>query len=379
MTTEENTLKGNRTLLNIPVKKFIDDYVYRIDLDADYQREKIWTTKQQELLLDSILRDIDIPKIYIVETKRNKQFDYECIDGKQRMTTLLRFFKPELQEESPLTVRHYEEKYTYKEFKKKYPTDAKKIDDYPLSFTIYNHLDDEYVREIFRRLQLGIRLNSGELLKTRTGTIRDFVYKEIGNNGPFFRNTNLSEKRFSRPYTLTQICINSFAKAKTNGEFVRARLQDIEDFFEENHDLDKNDENLARIRKVLKEMDKAFKKDAVIISSRAIAVTAYLFVEELFMNQQINLVAEFSKFYVKLLNEVKYNMDLLSEYNKPRNSTVMEEFQKYVLQASVEVYSIKRRHSFLKKAFDYYLDPKTKGRIIGSLIIKINLQTKEGK
>ena len=108
MITKDTNLTGNRTLRNIPVKEFIDDYVYRIDLDADYQREKIWTTQQQELLLDSILRDIDIPKIYIVETNKNKQFDYECIDGKQRMSALLRFFKPEPQEESPLMVRHYE-------------------------------------------------------------------------------------------------------------------------------------------------------------------------------------------------------------------------------------------------------------------------------
>lgn len=101
MTTKEATESGNRMLINIPVKEFIDDYVYRIDLDADYQREKIWTTQQQELLLDSILRDIDIPKIYLVEAKGNKQFDYECIDGKQRMTALLRFFKPEPQENPP--------------------------------------------------------------------------------------------------------------------------------------------------------------------------------------------------------------------------------------------------------------------------------------
>ena len=365
MTTKETNLKGNRTLLNIPIKKFINDYVYRIDLDADYQREKIWTMKQQEMLLDSILRDIDIPKIYIVETNGNKQFDYECIDGKQRMTASSRFFKPEPNEESPLMVRHYEKKYSYEEFKRRHPTDAKKIEDYPLSFTIYKPLDYEYVTEIFRRLQLGIRLNSGELLKTRTGTIRDFVYKDIGKGGPFFRNTNLSEKRFSREFTLAQICVNSFANAKPEGEFVRARLQDIEDFFEENHDLDKKDGNLVRIEKVLKEMDRAFKKDAFIISSRAVAVTAYLFVEELFVNEEINLIADFAKFYVKLLKEIQYNMDLLSKYNKPKNSIVMEGFQKYILQASVEGYSIKRRHNFLKKAFEHYCAPKTKGIIIG--------------
>lgn len=365
MKAKKHELSGNRTLFNVSVKKFIEDYVYRIDLDADYQREKIWSVKQQQLLLDSILREIDIPKIYIVKVKNNKQFDYECIDGKQRMTALLRFFKPEPSAEYSLKVRHYEKEYTYKEFRKAHPSDAKKIEDYELSFSAYEPLDDEYVREIFRRLQLGIRLNSGELLKTRTGTIRDFVYKEIGNNGPFFKITNLSEKRFSRPFTLSQICVNSFAKAKPNSEFVRARLQDIEDFFEENHDLNNDDENLVRIRKVLKGMDKVFKKKGSMISSRAVAVTAYLFVEELSVKGESNLIPLFTNFFFNLLEEVNHNMKLLSKYEKPTNSTVMEEFQKYILQASVEGYSIKRRHEFLKKAFDHYRDPKTKGKIIG--------------
>jgi adenylylsulfate kinase-like enzyme len=187
----------------------------------------------------------------------------------------------------------------------------------------------------------------------------------VGNDGPFFRNTNLSEKRFSRPFTLAQICINSFGKAKPDGEFVRARLQDIEDFFEENHQLERNDENLIRIMKVLKLMDKAFGKDAAFISSRAIAVSGYLFIEELVKEERTNRLRQFSQFYSKLLGEIKHNTGLLSRYEKPSNPSLMEEFQKYILQASVEAYSIKRRHEYLRKAFNYYLDPKTKGKIIG--------------
>ena len=352
------------SLEKIPVRKFIDDYIYRIDVDADYQREKIWSIEQQEKLLDSIINDIDIPKIYLVKVEDNKNFDYECIDGKQRMTTLLRFFKPEPAEKFPVKIRFLQETYTYKELKKGHPTIAKKIDDFDLSFCVYESIDDKHVREIFRRLQLGIRLNSGELLKTRTGTIRDFIYKEIGNDGPFFRNTNLSQKRFSRPFTLSQICINSFARAKS-GEFIRARLQDIQDFFDENHDLNRNNENLVRIREVLNKMDKAFKKDAAMISSRAVAVSAYLFAEELFLNKKTNLITSFSEFYLKLLSEIKNNMGLLRNFERPKNSCVMEEFQKYILQASVEGYSVNRRHDFLKKAFDYYRAPKTRGKIKG--------------
>ena len=154
-------------------------------------------------------------------------------------------------------------------------------------------------------------------------------------------------------YTLAQICLNSFAKAQ-NGEFRRARLQDIEDFFEENHDLPKNDENLIRIKEVLEIMDHNFQETAAYISSRAVAVTAYLFVEDLFKNQKRALIPLFAEFYFTLLKDIEINMRLLSGFEKPLNTSVMEEFQKYVLQASVEAYSIKRRHTFLEKAFDIY-------------------------
>lgn len=348
----------------ISVQEFVEDYVYRIDLDADYQREKIWSRKMQEELLDSIVKNIDIPKIYLARVTDDDNFDYECIDGKQRMTTLLSFFKPETNGEDALTVSIAGEKYTYRRLKKDLPKLAKKVEDFELSFVIYPQLDDEFLREIFRRLQLGVRLNSGELLKTHTGTIRDFIYKEMGNNAPFLRHTSLSEKRFSRQFTLAQICLNSFSRNET-GDFVRARYEDLEEFFKEKYDLARSDNNLVRVRRVLKLMDKKFGKAATSISSRAVAVSAYLFVEGLILRKKSSLITRFVKFFVALLEEVGENLELLAQYKRPRNSTVLEEFQKYVSQASVEPYAIKRRDEFLKKAFGYYLASKTRGEILG--------------
>lgn len=354
-----------RDLKSIPVRQFIDDYVYRIDLDADYQREKIWSREDQEMLIDSIIKNIDIPKLYLASVTDNENFDYECIDGKQRMATLLNFFKPEPPGE-PLTVRVAGERYTYERLRTELPGLAKKIENYELSFVIYPEIEDEkFIREIFRRLQLGVRLNSGELLKTHTGAIRDFVYKEMGSDAPFLRHTNLSQKRFSRQFTLAQICINSFSRSET-GEFVRARYDDLEDFFKEKYDLRVKDGNLVRIRRVLSIMDKRFGKEAQRISSRAVAVSAYLFVEALYLQKKVRLISKFVKFYCKLLDEIKDNLRLLSRFRQPENRRILEEFQKYISQASVEPYAIKRRDLFLKTAFQRYLNPRTKGRIIRS-------------
>jgi hypothetical protein len=351
-----------RELKTIEVRKFIDDYIYRIDLDADYQREKIWSRKNQEDLLDSILKNIDIPKLYLVKTRDAETFDYECIDGKQRMNTLLSFYKPDAKEQSPLTVSVAGERFTYKRLAKEHPTLSKKIDDFELTVVVYALIEDEeFIREIFRRLQLGVRLNSGEMLNSLTGSMRDFVFKEMGKNAPFLRHTNLSEKRYSRQFTLAQICINSFNR-KSEGQFVRARFDDLEDFFMDNYSLDKEDENLVRIRKVLKSLDKGFGTDAHAISSRAIAVTAYLFVEELLLKKKSSQVKPFAHFYVQLLNEIREDLTRLTKYETPKNRPVLENFQKHVTQASVEPSAIRRRHEFVGKAFEHYL--KSQGKIL---------------
>ena len=366
MPTKEKSRRPTRTIESISVKKCVDDYVYRIDLDADYQREKIWSRKNQEDLIDSIVKNIDIPKIYLARTEDDETFDFECIDGKQRMATLLNFFKPEQSTDSPLTVRIAGERYTYKQLRADLPQLADKIDDFELTFVIYPQIDDEeFLREIFRRLQLGVRLNSGEMLKSHTGALRDFVYKEMGKEAPFLRRTKLSEKRFSRQFTLAQLCINSFSR-NDSGDFVRARYDDLEEFFKDKYELDKSDANLNRIRAVLKNMEKYFGDNAERITSRAVAVSAYLFCEELHVLKKTSQIEEFAEFYVRLLDEIKENLGLLSKFKEPKNPVVLEAFQKYVSQASVESYAIKRRHLFLENAFKYFISPKTKGKITGA-------------
>src|SRR5216684_5008221 len=120
MTTAEKSVKADT--FSITIKELVGSFIYTIDLDADYQREKIWSTRDQQLLVDSILKDIDIPKLYLASVEDNKQFDYECIDGKQRMLTLLAFFKPEQDKDrkAALTLPLFNRQYSYQELQGEY-------------------------------------------------------------------------------------------------------------------------------------------------------------------------------------------------------------------------------------------------------------------
>ena len=54
----------------------------------------VWRLEQEQLLIDSVLRKIDIPKIYLREIKQNP-YKYEVVDGQQRIRALLRFMNDE--------------------------------------------------------------------------------------------------------------------------------------------------------------------------------------------------------------------------------------------------------------------------------------------
>lgn len=361
------SLDDKRSALFVRVEDFVNELIYTIDVDADYQREEVWSKNAKEKLIDSIIKGIDIPKLYLFELENGKQnFKYECIDGKQRILALSQFFHPDSNEEEPLKVVIHGKKYTYKKLKRELGADAKRIEDYLLEFIVYKEGDDfsdDFIREIFQRLQLGTRLNSGEILNAHTGIIRDFIFKDKKKKIPFLNKTALSQKRYSKQFTLAQICINSIYRAETNS-FTRARLQDLEEFF--NRDIDNIDNHFKRITKTLEKMDGGFGDRAEEISSRAVAVSAYLFVEELCQNKRSDTLSQFAEFYEKLLKEIKENLALLRKYDPPKNKVIIDEFQRYISQASVEKYSLKNRNEFLKKAFQYYLDLKTKGKIIGS-------------
>jgi hypothetical protein len=60
-----------------------------LDLNPSYQRGNVWSDKESAELIDSVLRGIPLPSIIL--NKRKGQRTLEIVDGKQRLTAILRF------------------------------------------------------------------------------------------------------------------------------------------------------------------------------------------------------------------------------------------------------------------------------------------------
>lgn len=132
----------------------------QLKLNPDFQRRSVWTQAAKTYLIDTILRNYPIPKIYIrsrVDLETKKSFR-EVVDGQQRLRAIIEFASDKLNLGSRA-----------KEFKEhKYSTLPEELQEHFLSYTVAVELlinaSDEEVLEIFSRLNsYNVRLNDAEL------------------------------------------------------------------------------------------------------------------------------------------------------------------------------------------------------------------------
>lgn len=62
---------------------------HQLDLNPTYQRDFVWSNSDSQMLVESILRGIPLPSIILARVSTNQRF--QIVDGKQRLTAILRF------------------------------------------------------------------------------------------------------------------------------------------------------------------------------------------------------------------------------------------------------------------------------------------------
>lgn len=78
----------------------------KINLRPPYQRNFIWSSKDQKLLIDSIRKGYPLPNFFILKNKDNT---FEMVDGQQRAITIYKFIKNEFRDSSKRYYKDYNE------------------------------------------------------------------------------------------------------------------------------------------------------------------------------------------------------------------------------------------------------------------------------
>jgi 5-methylcytosine-specific restriction endonuclease McrA len=84
------------------VKHLLDLYQQeKLNLEPGFQRESVWTKKDQLALIDTILRQLPLPNLFLWEHKEGHKIVFDVIDGKQRIEALLAFTR----KRKPLVIK----------------------------------------------------------------------------------------------------------------------------------------------------------------------------------------------------------------------------------------------------------------------------------
>jgi len=142
-----------------------------IKLDPPYQRMGgVWTKEKKQLLIDSILNDYDIPKIYFHtytrEFKSKSGMSYAVIDGRQRLETIWGFIDGEftlsndfeLQRDPDINLTGL----SYDDLAKEHPRIKIAFDSFVLPVVQVDTDDEDLIEDMFSRLNEAVPLNAAE-------------------------------------------------------------------------------------------------------------------------------------------------------------------------------------------------------------------------
>lgn len=153
---------------DIPIIDLYDNYSSgKIDPSPEYQRKFVWTEAKQSYFIESIIYGIDTPIIYFVEVERDiagyKKIVREAIDGRQRLSTIFKFYENRLKlEELKSNTPLYKElnHNFYKELNEKFQRAFKTYSIRTITFKLVDRSIDIDTQLKFK-YQLFHRYNSG--------------------------------------------------------------------------------------------------------------------------------------------------------------------------------------------------------------------------
>ena len=175
--------------------RMLIDLQSRINVDAEYQRGKVWSRAQQALLIDSLLRNFDIPKIFLRKRSDGSKFLFDVIDGKQRLTAIWLFASNDVR-----LLRNSEEFSGLGDLGGKcwseLPAEAQdQLQFSNITITKIEQASEDDIHELFLRLQRGEPLNAAEKRNAMTGPIRDFVANTLAKHS-LWNTTGIRSARF---------------------------------------------------------------------------------------------------------------------------------------------------------------------------------------
>jgi hypothetical protein len=269
---------------NIQVGMIPDYWTATIKIPDVQREDTAWTLEQQQMLIDSLYNNYDIPKIYLRIDEENPEI-WWLLDGQQRLTNIVRFLKNEFPlgdfTSLPKEVRN-------KFYNELTPQQKAKIKGRTLDFVLMNCTEEEE-EDLFLRLNKGTPLNAAEKRNAIKGEARDLA-KSLAEHKFFKEKINFSTLRYADHAVCAQLIFLALKNEPTD-----TKGRQLKELYEQKKRFPEKSTIEYRVKKILNKLQKIFPKKEIYMKKYNV-LSCFLFLNELENNYSISSIKE-QEFY----------------------------------------------------------------------------------
>lgn len=330
-----------------------------IQTDPEYQRmSEVWTTEKKQLLIDSILNDFDIPKLYLHEFDEyislpdGRRAKYAIIDGKQRLEAIWSFIDNKL----PLgdDILYYDDpsidlkKKTYGDIAKSYPRIKDFFDSYVLPIITVATDDIDMIEEMFSRLNEAVPLNAAEKRNALGGPMAKTI-RRVASHLFFKTRVLFSNKRYHHRELSCKLLWLCFTDDKII-DTKKAYLDDFVIHFKEKQLTTQSKKLEHTVSNVLDQMNKVFQKNDPLLKTLSMPVIYFLVFKDAFEDGWLSSI---TRNRLLAFDEKRKQNRKIAESDLGKADYALLEFDRMAIQGTNDGVSISFRRNtlaeFLKK------------------------------
>lgn len=328
-----------------------------INLSPDYQRlGGIWSIAKKQLLIDSILNEYDIPKIYFHNLGRDCHkttgYSYAVIDGRQRLEAIWNFMDGAFNISEDFVYQDDENiklaGMSYEEINQKYPRIKIKFDSFVLPIVGVSTDDMDLIEDMFSRLNEAVPLNAAEKRNAFGGNMVTII-RELVKHDFFEKKIRINNNRYKHHEIVTKFLFVEKCLMQYN-KIIDTKKEYLDVFVQEHRNTDGNNQNICtQVVQVLNAMCSLFVDKDELLSAQGNMVIYYLLIKTALETKEIKNISR-NKLN-EFLRDVKSNRKVAAE-NLPQAKFELLEFDKLSQQGTNDASNIKERVKILRDFFE---------------------------
>lgn len=327
-----------------------------INTDPDYQRRSdIWTLDKRQLLIDSILNDYDMPKLYFhllsIEQKKDSGTgcDYAIIDGKQRLETVWGFIDGNFRLADDfiylLDPKVKAGGLTYVDIAKEYPKLKIRFDSFGLPIMLVETDDIDLIEDMFSRMNEAVPLNAAEKRNAFGGSMAE-VIRRVSSHDFFTTRVRFNNNRYQHREVAAKLLYLEYS-LKNHGKITDTKkpyLDAMVKQYTKKQEFSHNDFE-SMVINILNLMTNIFSKEDPLLKAQSPITVYYLLFKDAQEQNRLGLISRAK--LISFQEEMERNQKQAAEDITKANFDYLE-YDRMSQQGTNDAASIKERVRILK-------------------------------